>query len=203
MFEDLSFEIKRKIFHISGLIFPLSYLFLTKFFILIILCLLVAITVIFDTSRHYNPKIRGLIDGFFYKIMRKSEESGTFKLSGVTYMITGLFLSALFFSKELAITSWLILIIADPLATLVGIKIGSEKIHGKTLEGSFAFLFASIFISILSYYFIGYNTNFLGIIISSIMATASEFFSKKINIDDNLLIPLVYGFTSVAFNFFN
>jgi len=201
MSKDLSFEEKRKIFHVSGLIFPLIYLFISKFQLLLGLFFILAITIVFDTSRHYNPKIKYLVDRFFSKIMREAEQSGTFKLSGVSYMLAGLFFSALFFSKELAITSWLILIISDPIATLVGIKIGTQKFYGKTLEGSCAFLISAIFISILSYFFIGFNTSFLGLIISCLSTTALEFYAKKINIDDNLLIPLGYGFTTSLLNF--
>lgn len=201
MSKDLSFEEKRKIFHVSGLIFPLIYLFISKFQLLLGLFFILAVTIVFDTSRHYNPKIKYLVDRFFSKIMRETEQSGTFKLSGISYMLTGLFFSALFFSKELAITSWLILIISDPIATLVGMKIGTQKFYGKTLEGSCAFLISAIFISILSYFFIGFNTSFLGLIISCLATTALEFYAKKINIDDNLLIPLGYGITTSLLNF--
>jgi dolichol kinase len=133
--------------------------------------------------------------------MRESEESGTFRLSGTTYMMGGFFLSALFFSKELAITSWLILIISDPLAALVGIKIGTRKINDKTLEGCAAFLISSLFISILSYYFLKFNTSFFVIVVSCVITTLLEFYSKKINVNDNFLIPLGYGFTTIIFNF--
>ena len=201
MSDDLSFEKKRKIFHVSGLLFPLIYLFISKFQLLLLLFLIIAVTIILDTSRHYNPKIKFLVDKFFSSIMRKSEMSGSFKLSGLSYMLAGLFLSALFFPKDLAITSWLILIIADPLATLVGMKIGTQRFNGKTLEGSCAFLVSAIFISILSYFFIRYNTSFLILILSSLITTALEFYSKKLNVDDNLLIPLGYGFATGLLNF--
>ena len=201
MSKDLSFEKKRKIFHVSGLIFPFIYLFISKFQLLLALFFILAITIVFDTSRHYNPKIKFLVDRFFANIMREAEQSGTFKLSGVSYMLAGLFFSALFFSKELAITSWLILIISDPIATLVGMKIGTQKYYGKTLEGFCAFLISAIFISIVSYFFIGFNTSFLGIIISCLSTAALEFYAKRINIDDNLLVPLGYGFTTSLLNF--
>ncbi len=201
MSKDLSFEKKRKIFHVSGLLFPLIYLFISKFQLLVLLFLIIAVTIALDTSRHYNPKIKILVDKFFSPIMRKSEMSGSFRLSGLSYMLAGLFLSALFFSKDLAITSWLILIIADPIATLTGMKIGTRKFNGKTLEGSYAFLVSAIFISILSYFYIRYNTSFLVIILSCLVATALEFYSKKLNVDDNLLIPLGYGLATSLLNF--
>lgn len=201
MSKDLNFEKKRKIFHVSGLIFPLIYLFISKIQLLLALFLIIAITIVFDTSRHYNPKIKLLVDRFFSNVMREAEQSGTFKLSGLSYMLAGLFLSALLFPKDLAIASWLVLIIADPVATLVGMKIGSQKFYGKTLEGSCAFLVAAIFISIMTYFFIGFSTSFLVIILSCLSTTALEFFAKKINVDDNLLIPLGYGFSTILLNF--
>ncbi len=65
----------------------------------------------------------------------------------------------------------------------------------KTLE------LKTIFISILVYVFIGYHTSFTVIIISSIVATISEFYSKELSINDNLLIPLSYCFSTIIFTF--
>lgn len=196
-----NFEIKRKIFHICSLILPLSYLLLPKSYMIAILLLLTLVVLFFDISRHYSYKIQELTNKIFTKLMREEEKNGSFKLSGSSYMFFGFFLSALLFSKGLAITSWLVLIISDALAALIGTKIGAPLANGKTIAGSVAFMTSAILISILCYFFIGYNTNFFIILASCLISTICEFFSKQLSINDNLLIPLSYALSSAVLAF--
>lgn len=196
-----NFEIKRKTFHICSLILPLLYLPLPKSYMIAILLLLTLIVLFLDTSRHYSYKIQELTNKIFTKLMREEEKNGSFKLSGSSYMFFGFFLSALFFSKGLAITSWLVLIISDALAALVGTKIGTPLSNGKTIAGSVAFMVSAVLISILCYFFIGYDTNFFIILLSCLISTICEFFSKQISINDNFLIPLIYALSNVIFAF--
>jgi dolichol kinase len=187
-----NFEIKRKAFHLYGIILPFLYLCIPKSFMVFVLFLVTPCVLYIDISRHYNYKIKDLTNKIFSKLMRKKEESGSFTLSGASFMISGFFLTSLFFSKELVITSWFILIISDSVASLVGIKIGTPKISGKSIEGAIAFLSSAIFISILCYFYIRYNASFLSILISCLVTAMAELYSEKINIDDNLLIPITY-----------
>ncbi|MFY9589369.1 hypothetical protein [Rickettsia endosymbiont of Halotydeus destructor] len=198
---DLNFELKRKIFHLSALVVPLCYLLTSKLIAILLLFIAVAATLYLDISRHYNGTIRDFVTKFFTKIMRLEEANGTFRLSGVSFMVLGFFITALLFPKNLVICSWLILITSDCLAALVGIKIGEPLDNGKSIAGSGAFLSSAIFISMLVYFFIGYNTSFIVIIISSIATTTAEFYSKQIGVNDNLLIPLAYCLSTVIFNF--
>lgn len=193
---QLNFEIKRKAFHICSLIFPFAYLFTSKLIMAIILTIIAGITFYLDISRHYNQKIKGLIDNIFGKLLRPQENSGNFALSGASYMAFGFLISCLFFSKGLAITSQLILIISDCLAAIIGMQYGSSLYNGKSYAGSVSFFLSAVLISILTYFTIGYNTNFIIILISSLLATGVEFFSNDIKINDNLSIPLTYAFST-------
>ncbi len=195
------FEVQRKTFHLCSLIVPVIYFFITKLSAIIILFLLAACVLYLDVSRHYNSRIRKFTDKFFSRFMRDHEQSGSFALSGSTYMVLGFFITALLFSKGLAIASWFILIISDTLAALIGAKIGIKMENGKSLEGSVAFLASAIFISMIVYFYIGYNTSFSIIIVSSIIATLSEFYSKELSVDDNLSIPVTYCISTVIFSF--
>lgn len=197
----LNFEIQRKTFHLLSLVIPLLYLFLSKMTITVLLALLMIGVLIIDITRHYDLRVRSYTDKFFGKLMRPEESSGSFRLSGSSFMAVGFFVTALFFSKGLAISSWLILIISDSLAAVVGTKIGKPLWNGKSLEGSIAFLVSAIFISMLVYFFIGYNTSFMVLILSSLIVTVCEFYSKQISINDNLLIPVVYCFATVILTF--
>ncbi|WP_250310805.1 diacylglycerol/polyprenol kinase family protein [Rickettsia endosymbiont of Oedothorax gibbosus] len=195
------FEIQRKTFHLYSLIIPLFYLFSSKLIITTLLFLLTACVLYIDIARNYNLYIKKFTDRFLRKFMRPEERSGSFRLSGSSFMAIGFFLTALLFSKGLAISSWLILIIADCLAALVGTKLGKPLENGKSLEGSIAFLISAIFISMLVYFFIGYHTSFTVIIISSVVTTIGEFYAKDLLINDNLLIPLTYCFSTIIFTF--
>ncbi|XVN41120.1 MAG: SEC59/DGK1/VTE5 family protein [Rickettsia endosymbiont of Argas persicus] len=199
--EDFDFEKRRKTFHLAAIIFPLLYIFISRTSIIFILFIISATTLYLDISRHSNIKISEFVTKFFTKIMRIEENNGTFALSGSSFMMVGFFLTALFFPKNLAICSWLILIISDCLAALIGTKIGDALDNGKSLAGSSAFLASTIFISIIVYFYLGFNTSFIIIIISSMATTAVEFYAKDLKINDNLLIPLTYCLSTAIFSY--
>ncbi|PCJ27332.1 MAG: hypothetical protein COA94_04005 [Rickettsiales bacterium] len=191
-----NFEIRRKAFHICAIAMPILYLLTSKIIMGIILTIIAGTTLYIDISRHYDKKIKGVIDKFLGQFLRFSEKTGSFALSGASYMAFGFLITCLFFSQGLAITSWLILIISDSFAALIGMKFGSPVINGKSYIGSAAFFLSAIFISILSYFTIGYTTSFMIIIISSFFATLVELFSKQIGIDDNFSIPVTYALST-------
>lgn len=197
--EALNFEIRRKIFHLCSIIFPVIYIFTPKIIMSITLTVIASITLYLDISRHYNEKIKGVINKFLGKFLRFEEKSSYFSLSGSSYMALGLLISCLCFSKGLAITSWFVLIVSDCFAAIVGMKFGSPLFNGKSYAGSAAFFVSTILVSIMSYFIIGYSTSFLIIIISSFLTAIAEFFSKQININDNLLIPLTYATSTFVF----
>lgn len=199
--KDFDFEKRRKTFHLSAIILPLLYVFVSRTTITFLLFIITALTLYLDISRHNNIKISEFITKLFSKIIRSSESNGSFALSGVSFMMLGFFLTALLFPKNLAICSWLVLIISDCLAALVGLKIGKTLDNGKSLAGTTAFLASAIFISILTYFYLGFNTSFVIIIISSIATTAAEFYSKDLKINDNVLVPLTYCFSTAIFSY--
>ena len=178
--ENLNFEIKRKNFHLYGLIFPLVYSFILKTSMNVLLLILTGFTLYADISRNHNQKIKEVVDKFFSKFLRNKERTGFYKLSGASYMALGLLISCLFFSKGLVITSWLILIISDCIAALVGMKYMPLK-NGKSLVGSGAFFISSVFISTVIYFFFSHPTSFIIIIFCSLMATLAEFYAGQIN----------------------
>ncbi len=198
---NFEFESKRKIFHLCALVFPATYLFLPKPYMVTSLFFITLVVLLLDIFRHYDAKIKGLTSKFFINLMRDEEKNAQTGLTGASFMFSGLFLTALLFPKGLAITAWLILIISDALAALVGVKLGTKLSNGKSLEGSFAFFVSALFISIICYFAIGYNTNFFIIILSSAITTLVEFYAKQLNLNDNLIIPLSYGLTTVTLCF--
>lgn len=199
--KNLSFEFQRKVFHLCSIMLPLLYLFIQKIYMCAILFLITTFVLYLDIYRRRVAIIKYFVNTLFARFMRKAELDGSSMLTGASFMFVGFFVTALIFSKGLVITSWLILIIADPIAALVGTKVGKQTIYGKSLEGALAFCAAAIFIGMICYFFIGYNTSFLVLLLSSCATAAAEYYEKLINIDDNLLIPIVYSVSTVILNF--
>ena len=120
------------------------------------------------------------------------------QLMNATYLCVTYFFIVLFFDKNIAIYSLLLLSISDSFAAIVGIKYGKINIiHSKTLEGTFAFIISGMFlvmiISITKNYAIDYTTLFLGVLFASIveLLTPSKY--------DNISVPLSYAFFLTLF----
>lgn len=189
-----SFELKRKIFHIIGLIIPVIYYFNSKLVASILLTLLTAFVITTDIFRHKNSKIQYIINNFLGFLMRKSE-SDSQKLTGSSWMALGILISCILYDKYITILAWVILFVCDALAAIVGSRIGkNEIIPGKSYEGSAVFFMSSLFIGILYYQTIYAGFTFKGLILASFFSCLAEIYSKKYNVDDNLLIPIIAGF---------
>lgn len=204
---ELDFEIKRKLFHLSSLVVPFFYLLLSQLVMLprltmiIVLVIVTAVILYVDISRHYNLKVKDAVDNIFSVIMRQRELSGTFALSGMSYFFMGTLLVVALFPRGLAITAMLVLILADTVAALVGMKYGEKLKNGKSWMGSVAFMSVSVLVSILCYFTIGYATTFLVILLSSAFTTAAEFYACSWRVNDNILIPLIYAFSTFILSF--
>ena len=195
-----NFECRRKSFHLLSLIVPLTYLMVSKLSMSILLLFWMTITLYLDISRHYNPQIKDLIQKIFGNIIRLQEKSGKFNLSGVSFMAMGFLIPCLMCSKGLAINSWLILIISDCLAALVGTKIGTPLSNGKSIAGSLAFVTSALIVSLVCYFLIPFDTTPSVILAGCILTGLVEFYSKTIWINDNLSIPLTYALSTYVGN---
>ena len=175
------YEILRKLFHISTCIFPLSLYYYGKevclpyFFICLISFLL------FDIGRQKSVFLNSFFNYFFSKLTRDYEDE---RLTGASYICFSILLITLIFETKIAVVSLLIMSFADPCASLFGQSFGRFKLYDKTLEGSIAFFIAT------SLTLMFFSIPYANIIIVSLACSIVELFSKKIKIDDNLLIPV-------------
>jgi dolichol kinase len=184
-------EILRKFIHLSSILYPFLYTFLEKREMLIITFILAIFLLLIDIIRIKSSLVRNFLNKFFAKISRESEIDG--KFYGSTYFMIGTFFTILLFEKQIAIFSLLILIISDTCASLCGKAIRSRKIYqDKSLAGFLAFVFSASVISVFI------NPWF---IIAGFLTGIAELYAKKIKIDDNLLIPVFYGFLSTIINY--
>ena len=138
---------------------------------------------LFDVLRIKNDSIKVFYDKYFNIVTKKYEAD---KLTSASYVFLSLLIVVFLFDEASASAALMIMILSDPVASLTGRIFGNFKLVGdKTLEGSIAFFIVSVIILLL------FNFEAFEILLVSIGATLIELFSKKIKIDDNLLIPLI------------
>lgn len=180
-------EMRRKLIHMSSLVIPLGYIFVSKTTAMIPLIGATVFFLFFDIIRHHNQTIRVIYERHLIgTVIREKEQN---RLVGSTYFMIGACLCVWLFDKPIAIVSLLVLIISDTLAALVGGTIGRVPLFGsKTVEGSMAFLVSAFLIV-----FLYPGIPLLWGLIGAFLATIVE--SLPLGVDDNLLIPLVMGLT--------
>src|SRR5690606_38510278 len=89
-----------------------------------------------DFLRQSSPVLNDWLIHAFKPIMRQSEVN---KLAGTTYLLTGVLFVVVFFPRPVVSLTLLYLAFADPIASLVGIRYGRDKLFGhKSLQGFIA-----------------------------------------------------------------
>lgn len=177
-------EIKRKIVHLATLIIPLGYALTSKETVLLFLIPFFICYLLVDLLRHFIPALASIFRRYFLGRVLREEEGERFM--GSTYFLFSTILTILLFPKPIAISSLLILILADTAAALVGKTMGKVRILGKTLEGSMAF-----FLTALLIVWIYPNLNRLSGSLGALGAALIELLPVRLN--DNLTIPLTAG----------
>ena len=188
-------ELIRKLIHLSSLLIPIIYYFITKSLAAVLLGSLTSFALIVDISRYLSPAFGRLFYKIFGFLLRRHEIDGEKKnLNGATYVLISAFISVLIFPKILFITAFCILIIGDTMAALIGRKFGSHKFLFKSFEGTFAFFISSCIVVLFTPK-VGYFTEeyLIGFAAAFIAAIAENISFKYV--DDNFSIPLAAGFT--------
>ncbi len=180
------------------IIFPFCFLLTQKIIMATLLFSTLLLVFYFDKgriSKNYN-----VIKLYFSRIFDYISFSKTDTISNsnikcyfspTQYMLISFIITCLFFTKMVVITAWLILIIANCFAELFELRFNKLLFYGKPISYAIVFFFTTIIISIITYVFIGYQTNFFIIVISSFITTIISFFSQDIKIDKNFSIPIV------------
>jgi dolichol kinase len=177
-------EIKRKIVHLATLVIPVGYALTSEETVLLFLVPFFICFISVDLLRQFIPALASLFRKYFLGRVLREEEGKAFM--GSTYFLFSTILTILLFPKPIAISSLLILILADTAAALVGKGIGRVQILGKTLEGSMAFFFTALLIV-----WIYPNLNRFSGSFAALGAALIELLPIRLN--DNLTIPLTAG----------
>ncbi len=181
-------KLLRKAWHLIGLIFPISYFWLTKFQISIFIGICLFVFLSLDYLRLNKPSLNKWVFAKFNKLLKDKEKT---ELIGNTALLTSTLLVVLFFSKPIAISALVFLSVGDVAASVFGSLYGRNRIlRQKTLEGSLAFLTASLIgAAILVVCGLPISTHIL--IAGALAATIIE--AIPLFLDDNFTIGLAAG----------
>jgi len=190
-------EIRRKSIHLCSISIPLLYCITNKSTIIILGIIFFLIMSLFEYSRFSNGKIHIITQSIFHflrfdinKLIRPHESSN---LTGASYLCIATLIILFFYPKNIFIMAFSILAISDSLAALIGIRFGKIKLVGnKTLEGAVTFFISAVLVSYVVCIVSKIDISIWIIIISCFATSVAELMAKKINVDDNLLIPLVF-----------
>lgn len=194
-------EILRKTVHLFSLSIPVIYIFVSEIFALSVLIPMAIIAVTLDLlSRNEDSWANKFIYGLFGSMLRKHErKKNKLILNGASWVLISAVLTVLVFPKVIAVIAFMILIVSDISAALIGRKWGRTKLGKKSLEGTLAFIISGILVVIVvgvlfnaDIYF--YIAGTLGAIVGGI----AELYAKQLKLDDNLGIPMGVGITMLA-----
>lgn len=214
------FNFFRKIWHVLGLIIPVTLffdpfkdafglVFATRAILVTALAVLLIALFVLEFVRLSHSGFENFFYKYFGFLMKESERK---RFNGTVPYFFANFLVVLFFPAEVAILAILFLVIGDPFAAYVGSKYGKHRFYnGKSVEGIIGFLIPAFLFSVLALFLITKSQpgSFLAILddqgnllltpiyivfLSVLSACVTEFFANttaKGLIDDNLLIPIV------------
>ncbi len=128
----------RKLYHLSGALFALLYLFIPRPTMVLIVVTVLALVLAVEVGRQRWPPLARLFALFVRPAMRRGEEhrptAGLWSMLAVTVTV-------LLFARSQAIPAILYAHLGDPAAEVVGRRWGRHRLpNGKSVEGSAACL---------------------------------------------------------------
>lgn len=202
LMEDINHKIKqqelmRKILHVLiGIIalFLLIYHVITPLIIFIILAFGLSLSLL-------SLKFKIPLVSFFLENFERAENITTFPGRGLFFAIAGSLLALKLFPEDIALASIIILTFADPFSHLIGKVFGhtpSILDRRKNIEGHLAgFLISSLFAMFFVRPALAIAGSLLAMLFESVVIKV-----QKIQLDDNLIIPLVAGTTMLLLRMF-
>lgn len=157
---------------------------------LFLLILVGGIGITVDLLRQKNAKLNAWVLKVIGPLMRDTEAVA---IAGTTWLIVGVLAIVLFFPRPIVLLSLLFLAFADPIASLVGILYGKDKIFGrKSLQGTLAGFAVCTFLSLAFFSSLGIMTDRL--LLVSLIAGAIGSLAEAIplaGLDDNFVMPIL------------
>lgn len=186
-------EIYRKAIHLSSLWIPALIYFAHPGISITLFSFLFICDALLEYGNYKRWKwARRTFGSLFFKTLRNKETKRVyFQVSGSLYVLLAAIACTLFFAKPIAVIAMTVMLISDTVAALVGKACGTRKLYrNKSLEGTAAFFMSALFVNMLYepiFHFTYAN------VLACLAATSAEMYEDKLEIDDNLSIPLFIG----------
>ena len=187
-------KIKRKLFRLVGLLFPILYVLGDMIRLgtgwiaaTAVLVLFLGIMFALEYARFSRPGVNRWLFDHFRSFTKEKERART---SSTTFFLMACLLTIAIFNKGVAIAAMIMLVFGDPVAEMIGTRWGRTPLVGKSLEGTVGGLCACLLAaSPLIAAPLG-----LGAAVLVAGALAATFFELlPLPIDDNFSIPLGAG----------
>ena len=179
-------EVRRKAFHLAGVVFPIGYYLAPDPSGKHVLIALTVAAIVIDVVRLNEPRVRTFFYYLFGRIVRDHER---YNLLGSSYVLLASLLCSYAFERPIAIVSMAFISVGDAMAAIVGRRFGRPRIFGKSIEGSLA-----CFVSCLVVAWVYPGDPFTWRMMLGGAAAATIFELVPIPLDDNMRISLSAGF---------
>ena len=178
----------RKIYHILGGMGLLSlYFIFNRTTAFAVYGVLIVFALMLEIVRLKFPVWNNYIYAHLGGVIRANEEQ---KMTGTVPYILGVGLSLYAYATPVATAAICFLTFGDVAATTIGERFGKTKIGGKSLEGTAAFVAASLLVGFLLPV-VGLKLASWVVILGALTAACIELLPLSLN--DNLLIPVLSG----------
>lgn len=186
-------ELIRKMIHLCSLSFPVIYYFISRYDAILILSGFTIFSLTIELWRYFSPKAGKIFYSLFGFLLREHEMDAKKKnLSGATYVILSGLLCVIIFPKIIFLTAFLILIISDTSAALIGRRYGKHQFLAKSLEGTLAFFVSAVIVVFVTPKILYVPAEYIFGILAAALGAIAENISYGWA-DDNLTIPLTVG----------
>lgn len=186
-------ELLRKLIHLSSLWIPALIYFVQPAVSIIIFSTIFFGDVLLEFGNYKKWRwARRTFGLLFYKTLRNKElKRNQLQLSGGAYVMLAAIACTLLFPANIAVVALTIMLISDTCAALFGKAFGTRRLYkNKSLEGTVAFFISALVIMMLCNFILPVT---YASILAAFVATMAEMYEDKIEIDDNLSIPLSVG----------
>lgn len=166
---------------------PLLAIFLGHTPLVVLLATLSGLSLLVETARFRLPNLNRLLVARLRFLLKQTEDR---RITGATYIAVSALLAFLIFDKPVAITALFFLSLGDPIAALVGSRVGGYRVFGKSPWGSLAFMVVALAVAgVLS----GAGVVSFHWALAAGAGVAAMVELVPLMVDDNLTIPLVAG----------
>ena len=186
-------ELARKLIHLSSLWIPALIYFVQPSISIIVFSAIFVGDVILEYGNYKKWRwARRTFGLLFYRTLRNKElKRSQLQLSGGAYVMLAAIACTLLFPANVAVVALSIMLISDTCAALFGKAYGRRRLYkNKSIEGTAAFFVSALLIMVICNFILPVT---YASILAAFVATFAEMYEDKIEIDDNLSIPLFVG----------